>query len=81
MFQTGGDPSHIAADEGLAQVSDEGAIAAVVDKIIAANAGVVADYKGGKKQALGFLVGKIMAEMKGQANPQVASRLLEEKLR
>ena len=81
MFETGGDPSHIAVDEGLTQVSDEGAIAAVVDKVIAGNANVVTDYKGGKKQALGFLVGKVMAEMKGQANPQVASRLLEEKLR
>ena len=80
MFETGGDPSHVAADEGLSQVSDEVAITAVVDKVIAKNANVVADYKGGKKQALGFLVGKIMAEMKGKANPQVASRLLEEKL-
>ncbi|OGE76196.1 MAG: glutaminyl-tRNA synthase (glutamine-hydrolyzing) subunit B [Candidatus Doudnabacteria bacterium RIFCSPHIGHO2_02_FULL_48_21] len=80
MFTTGGDPSHIAEDEGLGQVSDEGAIAAAVDKVISENEKVVADYRSGKKQALGFLVGKVMAEMKGKANPKIASKLLADKL-
>ena len=81
MFEKGGDPSRIAADEGLRQVSDENAITSAVDKVIAENEKVAADYKSGKKQALGFLVGKVMAEMRGQANPQIVNKLLEEKLK
>lgn len=80
MFAKGGDPSHISEDEGLGQVSDTGKIASAVDKVIAENPGVVADYKSGKKQALGFLVGKVMAESKGKANPQMVNKLLAEKL-
>ena len=81
MFERGGDPSNIAQDEGLGQVSDEDAIAASVDKAIAENPKVVADYRGGKKQALGFLVGKVMAEMKGKANPGMVNRILQDKLK
>jgi len=80
MFEKGGDPSNIAVDEGLGQVSDESEIAAVVEKIISENSSVVADYKSGKKQAIGFLVGKVMAETKGKANPQVVNKILQEKL-
>ncbi|OGE74631.1 MAG: glutaminyl-tRNA synthase (glutamine-hydrolyzing) subunit B [Candidatus Doudnabacteria bacterium RIFCSPHIGHO2_01_52_17] len=81
MFEKGGDPSHIVEDEGLRQVSDEPAIAAAVERVIAANPQAVADYQAGKKQAAGFLVGKVMAEMKGRANPQVVNKLLEGKLK
>ena len=80
MFAQGGDPSNIARDEGLGQVSDTGVISQAVGKVIADNPNVVADYKAGKKQALGFLVGKVMAETKGQANPQLVNQLLQEKL-
>jgi len=51
-----------------------------VEKIISENSSVVADYKSGKKQAIGFLVGKVMAETKGKANPQVVNKILQEKL-
>ena len=81
MFEKGGDPSHIAEDEGLRQVSDIGAIETVVDQVIAENPNVVADFKAGKKQALGFLVGKVMAATGGKANPQIVNKLLEVKLK
>ncbi len=80
MFEKGGDPSNIVEDEGIAQVSDEQAIAAAADKVIAENAKAAADYRAGKKESLGFLVGKVMAEMKGQANPQMVNKILEKKL-
>ncbi len=80
MFERGGDPSNIARDEGLGQVSDEEAIVVAVDKVIAENPKVVADFLSGKKPALGFLVGKVMAEMKGQANPQMVNSVLSKKL-
>lgn len=81
MFEKGGDPSNIAEDEGLRQVSDESAIAQAVEKVMASNQNVVSDYKSGKKQAMGFLVGKVMAEMKGKANPGVVNKVLVEKLK
>lgn len=80
MFEKGGDPSNIVADEGMAQVSDEGAIAAVVDEVISENEKTVSDYKSGKKQAMSALVGKIMAKMKGKANPQMINKILLDKL-
>ena len=81
MFERGGDPSNIAVDEGLSQVSDTAAIGTAIDKVIPENAKVAADFKSGKKQALGFLVGKVMASMHGQANPQAVNKLLEERLK
>lgn len=80
MFNTGGDPSNIVAEKGLAQESNEGKILEAVEKIIAANAPVVADYKAGKQNALQFLAGQVMKETKGKANPQIVQKLLKEKL-
>ncbi|MDP2932535.1 MAG: Asp-tRNA(Asn)/Glu-tRNA(Gln) amidotransferase subunit GatB, partial [bacterium] len=80
MFETGEDPSNIVEARGLKQLSDNSSIEAAVDKVIAGNPKVVEDYKSGKKQAMGFLVGKIMGETKGQANPQVVNEMLKEKL-
>ncbi|HHY05473.1 MAG TPA: Asp-tRNA(Asn)/Glu-tRNA(Gln) amidotransferase subunit GatB [Clostridia bacterium] len=81
MFATGKDPEKIIKEKGLVQISDEGALAAVVDKVIAANPQSVEDYRGGKKKALGYLVGQVMKETKGQANPGVVNKLLQEKLK
>ncbi len=81
MFAKGGDPSNIAADVGLGQVSDEIAIEAAVQEAIAENPKPVADYKAGKKQALGVLVGKVMAKTGGRGNPQIVNKILEEKLK
>lgn len=80
MFETGKDPEAIIEEKGLVQISDEGALAAIVDKVIEANPKSVADYKGGKEKALGALVGQVMKETKGKANPQLVNKLLKERL-
>ena len=80
MFEKGGDPSSVITDEGLGQVSDESAVVIAVEKVIEENPQAVADFKSGKKQATGFLVGKIMAEMRGKGNPQIVNKILNEKL-
>ena len=66
--------------KGLAQISDESAIVAVVDRVLAANAKSVADYKAGKKAAFNALFGPVMRETKGKANPQVVRQILEKRL-
>ena len=65
---------------GLKQVSDEGALTALVQGVLDANPKSVQDYRGGKKNALGFLVGQCMKASKGQANPQVINQLLAKML-
>ncbi len=64
----------------LIQVSDQGEIEKIVDAVIAANSKSVEDYRAGKTQALGFLVGQVMKESKGQANPGIATDILRKKL-
>lgn len=80
MFATGKKAGTIVEEQGLVQISDEAAIAAVVDEVIAANPGPVADYRAGKEKALGFLVGQVMKATKGKANPALVNKLLKEKL-
>lgn len=70
----------IVKEKGLAQVQDTGLIEQVADKVIAANPKSVEDFKAGKKQALGFLVGQIMKETGGKANPKMVNELLAKKL-
>jgi aspartyl-tRNA(Asn)/glutamyl-tRNA(Gln) amidotransferase subunit B len=76
----GGDPDQIIAERGLAQVSDEAAIAALVDEVIAANGDKVAAYRAGKTQLLGFFVGQVVRASRGKANPQVVQKLLADRL-
>ena len=80
MFNSGKNPEDIVKEKGLVQISDEGAIAAIVDEVIANNQKSVDDYRAGKDRALGFLVGQVMKASKGKANPELANRLLKEKL-
>lgn len=80
MFKTGADPSHVITDKGLAQESNEGVLMTAVEKAIKNNPGPVADYKKGATNAIQFLVGQVMKETKGKANPQVIQKLLKEKL-
>lgn len=80
LVANGADPEKIVEEKGLVQISDEGAIKEVVDRIIAANPQSVADYKAGKDRALGFLVGQCMKEMKGKGNPQILNKLILEYL-
>lgn len=80
MFSTGQDPETIVKEKGLSQISDAGVLAGLVDKVLAANPKSVAAYRGGKDRALGYLVGQVMKETRGQANPQLVNQLLRERL-
>lgn len=78
MFETGEGAKDIVEKKGLVQMSDEGAIKEIVQKVVDTNPQSVADYKAGKDKAIGFLVGQIMKESKGKANPQIVNKLLVE---
>ncbi|BDE06047.1 aspartyl/glutamyl-tRNA(Asn/Gln) amidotransferase subunit B [Vulcanimicrobium alpinum] len=80
LWNDGGSAKAIVEREGLAQVSDRGAVAAIVDEVLAANAKSVADYRGGKTNVLGFLTGAVMKASRGKANPSLVGELLKEKL-
>lgn len=80
MFKNPEMPSKIIEAKGWIQISDEGAIKAVVAKVLEANPQSIADYKAGKDKALGFLVGQAMKETKGKANPQMLNKLFLEEL-
>ena len=81
LFENPRDPEDIIKEKGWIQISDEGAIKEIVLKIIDANPQSVADYKGGKDRALGFLVGQAMKETKGKANPQMLNKMFAEELK
>jgi len=74
-------PKKIADQKSLIQKSDEGAIKEIAQKVIDANEKVVIEYKAGKEASLQFLVGQVMKESKGSANPQVASKILKDLLK
>lgn len=80
MYDRGGEPDNIVEELGLAQVSDTSAIESAIDEVIAKNEKAVSDYKNGEQKSFGFLVGQVMAHMKGKANPQVVNELLKQKL-
>jgi aspartyl-tRNA(Asn)/glutamyl-tRNA(Gln) amidotransferase subunit B len=80
MCRTAAKPAAIIQRMGLAQVSDEASLGAVIDKIIESNPKQLAEYRSGKTKVLGFFVGQAMKETKGQANPQVLNDLLQRKL-
>ncbi|KKQ44403.1 MAG: Aspartyl/glutamyl-tRNA(Asn/Gln) amidotransferase subunit B [Candidatus Nomurabacteria bacterium GW2011_GWC1_37_9] len=74
-------PLKIATEKGLIQNHDEGALKEIVQKVIDANPAVVETYKGGKENAIMSLVGQVMKESKGSANPQMVQKLLKELLK
>jgi aspartyl-tRNA(Asn)/glutamyl-tRNA(Gln) amidotransferase subunit B len=80
MFATGEAAPVIMQREGLTQISDEGALAKMIDDVIAANPKQVEQYRGGKTAVLAFLVGQVMKASRGQADPAAVNRLLREKL-
>jgi len=80
LWAEGGDADAIIATKGLKQVSDSGAIEAIVDEIIAANADKVAEYRSGKDKLFGFFVGLAMKASKGKANPAQLNDVLKRKL-
>ncbi|MCM3749066.1 Asp-tRNA(Asn)/Glu-tRNA(Gln) amidotransferase subunit GatB [Paenibacillus pasadenensis] len=76
MLESGKLPQQIVEEQGLVQISDEGAIKGIVEKVVAANPQSVEDYRAGKEKAIGFLVGQVMKESRGKANPGLANKLL-----
>ncbi len=80
VFRTGADPAAVVQEKGLAQVSDEGAIEAVVDKVLARSPAEVERHRTGKKDLTGFFVGQVMKELRGKGNPAVVNALLKKKL-
>ena len=80
MWKSKDDPEQIIKDKGLVQITDTKALEAIVDAVITANPKPVADYQSGNKKAIGALVGQIMKQTRGKANPQLVNQLLSQKL-
>ncbi len=80
MADTGKDPEQIVEEKGLKQVTDTGAIEAIIDSVITNNPGNLAAYKGGKTNLLGWFVGQVIKQSQGKANPAIVNKLLKEKL-
>ena len=80
MFETGKAAGKIVKDQGLIQITDENAIEKIVEDVVSKNPQSVEDYKAGKDKAIGFLVGQVMKQTHGKANPQVVNKLLKDKL-
>ena len=80
MWAGEGDADAIIDARGLKQITDSGAIDAIVDKVIAANPSQVAEYRGGKDKLIGFFVGQVMKETGGKANPAQVNQALKAKL-
>lgn len=77
-WETGKAPKQIVEDKGLVQISDTDALQPIITKIIENNPKSVSDIKAGKKKAVGFLVGQVMKETKGQANPGLVNKMIME---
>ncbi|RKK05291.1 Asp-tRNA(Asn)/Glu-tRNA(Gln) amidotransferase GatCAB subunit B [Pseudoroseomonas wenyumeiae] len=80
MFETGEPPAAIVEERGLKQVTDTGAIEAMIDEVMAKNADKVAEYRSGKDKLFGFFVGQTMKAMQGKGNPALVNDLLKRKL-
>jgi aspartyl-tRNA(Asn)/glutamyl-tRNA(Gln) amidotransferase subunit B len=80
MYKSGKDALSVVQEKGLIQVSDTGAIDAIIDEVIKANPGQHADYKAGKEKLFTFFVGQVMKASKGKANPDMVNQLLKKKL-
>jgi aspartyl-tRNA(Asn)/glutamyl-tRNA(Gln) amidotransferase subunit B len=81
MIQTGKQAAQIVEEKGLRQVTDTGAIGAEIDKVLAANADKVAEYRAGKDKLFGFFVGQIMKATGGKLNPAMLNDMLKDKLK
>lgn len=80
LIEHGGNAEQIVKEKGLVQISDEGALLKIATEIIDSNPQSVEDFKNGKAKAVGFLVGQMMKATKGQANPQMVNKILQEEL-
>jgi len=80
IWQSGKTADQVIEEKGLKQVTDTGAIEAILDEIIAANQGQFEELKGGKDKLMGFFVGQVMKASKGKANPGMVNQLMQKKL-
>ncbi|MCG9480042.1 MAG: Asp-tRNA(Asn)/Glu-tRNA(Gln) amidotransferase subunit GatB [Actinomycetia bacterium] len=80
MFKTGKKPEDIIEEKGLQQISDTGMLEKVIDEVIGQNPEPVNQYREGKKKAIGFLIGQVMAKTKGKANPKLVNQIISKKL-
>lgn len=80
LYSSGKTPDQIVQEKGLTQVSDEGTLAKIIEEVLSKNLGQVAQFKEGKQQVLGFLVGQVMKASGGKANPGKVNELLKKKL-
>ena len=80
MADTGKSAASIVAEKGLGQISDAGELEAIVARIVAANPGPAEEFRQGRDRVLGFFVGQVMKETRGQANPQMVNELLRKYL-
>jgi aspartyl-tRNA(Asn)/glutamyl-tRNA(Gln) amidotransferase subunit B len=80
IFNGGEDVANYIESHGLAQINDDESIAAIVEKVLAANQPAVEEYKNGKEKAFGFLVGQTMKELKGKGNPSLVNSTLKQLL-
>ncbi|MCS1352046.1 Asp-tRNA(Asn)/Glu-tRNA(Gln) amidotransferase subunit GatB [Mechercharimyces sp. CAU 1602] len=80
LIEHGGDPEQIVKDKGWVQISDEGKLEEMVVAVLQENPQSVIDYRNGKDRALGFLVGQVMKQTRGQANPQMVNEMILKKM-
>jgi aspartyl-tRNA(Asn)/glutamyl-tRNA(Gln) amidotransferase subunit B len=80
LYETGEDPGNIISQEGLRQISDEGQLQSIVERVIESNPEKVQAYQSGKTGLLGFFMGQVMKETKDQANPKMINEMLQAKL-
>ena len=80
VWQSGEDVAKIIEGQGMQQISDEGELEKIIDKILAENTSQVEAYKSGKDKLFGFFVGQVMKATQGKANPNLANKLLKNKL-
>lgn len=81
IWKTGKSADQVIEEKGLKQVTDTGAIEAILDEVIAANQGQFEELKGGKDKLVGFFVGQVMKASKGKANPGMVNQLIQKKLK
>jgi aspartyl-tRNA(Asn)/glutamyl-tRNA(Gln) amidotransferase subunit B len=81
MYATGKTPESIVEEKGLKQLTDEGEITEIIDRLLSAHPKQVQEYRGGKEKLLGFFVGQVMRQTQGKANPTLVNQILREKLK
>ncbi len=81
MVETGNEPEKIVEEKGLRQVTDSAEIEKMIDRVLNENQQSVDDYRNGKEKALKYLIGQVMKESRGKANPQVVNEILTRKLK